>query len=1190
MSRGTMAITEWYMSYFSLCLLFTSVKANPEEACIGNKYVAYNQKAIISCDYTRSFYTVRWFLEDNENPLLRIDDMRKSGSGLASGEYDIQMDGSMVIKRATMEHEGSYTMTVLGKDGSSTTGRINIHVVVPLIDLTINKCSVSDHELCKKTNISEGESALVCIANNTKPPVEITWRSLNERNMQTDYGLKDYTSKFIDKMPLYSTISTIKYDTRLFSLEYFTCVATGIAVRDVASVTTIVKGHKQYDDHTSRVTYVLEGQSLPLSCPRPSYPFGILRATFSNRSSTILMERGLHIQPLCPSRWNCEFSGNDLVSIVVPTYNISLECVSSSGVMATTDVIHVSTVDNSLKYVVSIDGCGSVDQMCERTTGLIGNISCSLLNTKPDIQLTFAQSESPRVTISREWYYTDENHSTNTFDNYVISEYHISQCDEVIELSCSPASAEIAKFQNTAVIHLKPDASECQVPKNGSLKTVTAVVIVIIVCVLMISVLAATFFIKRRGRSKREPGSSGMNMSQIESQDTDTADPKYNESPNTEHEKEPLLQGLLEFDNLFKPFYKKIVAGKATDGEFQRLLIESKHFYKDANVREFLGKSISNLNPSKEELLAIANFFSTSQWISSEGVVAVLQTVLEMKQISSKVGLDIVMELFNKEKIDSNGFIDITKIPMEQNKIKAEEVLKRLRVATTENKIAPVIAAEMLTKYYVLDLLTTKDIDKSIHMGFSKPKEKIPYLYILLVIDELFSESDNRNKLIELLSAIVAKLKSDLEYSGEELSEPKDLEETNKMDIRTAISSAIIFIVDGQMLDVDTLMDILRKRPLKEKGTGTLLTTVLLDLIENEKIVLYRYISELKTCLLAHQIYASDFVQFLSAPLKDEKVCIRDFITEMQDCRQQNVITKEQYANLLPRLVNYQQFKLDEFVKAYDEGVKRGIMMTQDALVDLLQKVPKLHQVDVKEYFSALHLFLEKKIINEANFQSLMSNFLRQRKVELEDYLAEVKTIKDESQITDEVFEKLLSVVLDYEEINIHNLMRGVKAWGKEAFISSDRLLSFFIECAKCDKINTQNFLEEFKTCRREDFVEKEAFLTFTMSLLKEGLVDKESFLTFTMSLLKEGLLDKASFLTFTMSLLKEDVLDKEFYLTFTMSLLKEGLIDESTALPIIQSVIEKYKITKKDMANTKDVVDKKLYKKLQFHSDKGDK
>lgn len=54
--------------------------------------------------------------------------------------------------------------------------------------------------------------------------------------------------------------------------------------------------------------------------------------------------------------------------------------------------------------------------------------------------------------------------------------------------------------------------------------------------------LICVFF---KGRSKREPGSSGMNMSEIESQDTDTADPKHNESTNTEHEKKPLLQGLV---------------------------------------------------------------------------------------------------------------------------------------------------------------------------------------------------------------------------------------------------------------------------------------------------------------------------------------------------------------------------------------------------------------------------------------------------------------------------------------------------------------------------------------------------------------------------------------------------------------------------------------------------------------------
>ncbi|PIK44386.1 hypothetical protein BSL78_18746 [Apostichopus japonicus] len=219
----------------------------------------------------------------------------------SSGKYDIKDDGSMVIPRVEFSHEGLYTISVLQADGHLLRDSIMVGfqwyicfilfvTTVPLKDLTIHDCFVSDHELCKK--ISEGESSLVCSAQNTKPPVEISWLSLKESSMPTDYGIKDDTYKFNDTVPLYSTISTLKYDTMLFSLEYFTCIATGIAVRDVSSASTIVKGHHQYDDRTSRVTYLLKGESLPLSCPRPKYPFGLLSATFSNQSSTIIMEWG----------------------------------------------------------------------------------------------------------------------------------------------------------------------------------------------------------------------------------------------------------------------------------------------------------------------------------------------------------------------------------------------------------------------------------------------------------------------------------------------------------------------------------------------------------------------------------------------------------------------------------------------------------------------------------------------------------------------------------------------------------------------------------------------------------------------------------------------------------------------------------------------------------------------------------
>lgn len=50
------------------------------------------------------------FTNNSDPPVLRYDSMsgRKSGEGYIKGDYDVTKNGSLVIKKVTLEHEKSF--------------------------------------------------------------------------------------------------------------------------------------------------------------------------------------------------------------------------------------------------------------------------------------------------------------------------------------------------------------------------------------------------------------------------------------------------------------------------------------------------------------------------------------------------------------------------------------------------------------------------------------------------------------------------------------------------------------------------------------------------------------------------------------------------------------------------------------------------------------------------------------------------------------------------------------------------------------------------------------------------------------------------------------------------------------------------------------------------------------------------
>ena len=209
-----------------------------------------------------------------------------------------------------------------------------------LEEMTINNCNDNDNEVCHSARLTERESAVVCITNDVTPAVDITWQTLDGRSTFPDASPEKIISNVNDSLPLSYTMFVHRYDPSSFSLQYFTCAASGIAVKDISSASLLVEGDKPYDDVTNTHAYVREGESLSLQCPRDKYPFGLLNATFSNGTSSVLFDWNLLSGMQCLSPWECEISSTGLTTIILPADDIAFTCISSSGTMTYKDVTY----------------------------------------------------------------------------------------------------------------------------------------------------------------------------------------------------------------------------------------------------------------------------------------------------------------------------------------------------------------------------------------------------------------------------------------------------------------------------------------------------------------------------------------------------------------------------------------------------------------------------------------------------------------------------------------------------------------------------------------------------------------------------------------------------------------------------------------------------------------------------------
>ncbi|XP_071816980.1 uncharacterized protein [Apostichopus japonicus] len=682
-----------------LVVFASTVTGEETVLCKQNYYVDRYSRAIISCEYDASFYTVRWYFDDSERSFLLIDGGTKSGNGYESGDYDITQNGDMIINRADANHDGKYKIIVLDKGGLGTSKTMMVFVTVPLNTLTIMDCDSSQSELCIKDEVQT--TFLVCDAKDVWPAVKLQWLEISQHGSTPIPA--NTTTTFNQSSLLFRSTSTLEYFPELFAYQYFTCVATGTAAYKVSNNSIIIEGRIPSHNMPPGDVHVLQGSDLELPCPLEDLPFGQLQVMFRNGTNKLIKI----INSYCLNVSTCTESESTVTTIADVNYENegSYQCISSNGVMATKLVTDV-TVIISLGTSSTVFG-GCVDAKgCSQPLFTSGSVNCSVSGMRPPVKLSMEVDDESKdlltLNFKDEIFLQDD--STGTSTTTITFEYEVPECTESVKLKCVPEPDEYMRLIQESTLQLKAaEVDTCSTNGSGS---VVVVVIIVIIVIIVIGVVVGVIIYKKKD-SKTENENKQMEtpeeLEPLNKNDKDEA--QHINEKHQGKEKQAPKKADKKFQDLMREYLIKHEDSEANDKDLQTLLTDF-HSKQKVDPVPLLKLFLETESINNKTTLYVVKQFATckrSDWLSSAKVLELLDFALKNQELSFTRRIKMVQEMFALQTVNMNEYALETMNNFEDHKGDFTDILNKLsknEATATDDVIKSVFKylAEYLTK------------------------------------------------------------------------------------------------------------------------------------------------------------------------------------------------------------------------------------------------------------------------------------------------------------------------------------------------------------------------------------------------------------------------------------------------------------------------------------------------------------
>lgn len=87
------------------------------ETCKPLKYLEFGSTGVIECSFDEDFHGVVWYNSENfvhEESIIRYFNLKKDGYGYISGEFDISLNGSLIINNVSWTHDHTFAVLRFG--------------------------------------------------------------------------------------------------------------------------------------------------------------------------------------------------------------------------------------------------------------------------------------------------------------------------------------------------------------------------------------------------------------------------------------------------------------------------------------------------------------------------------------------------------------------------------------------------------------------------------------------------------------------------------------------------------------------------------------------------------------------------------------------------------------------------------------------------------------------------------------------------------------------------------------------------------------------------------------------------------------------------------------------------------------------------------------------------------------------
>lgn len=442
------------------------------ERCPSPQYLELGKTQEIQCLFQDGFYAVAWYASNDfreSKSLIRLVDGLKEGNGYTTREFDIQVDGSLIINNVTLQHDHIFTVLKFqSQDDNPVILVVEAIVTVkpivnfPVIDLCEGKSSCF-------TQLSPG-SNVTCFVRGARPAVSLTWVGRidgGDRNVSLDTSVTDNNSTFTSRA---TTSSAFSYSSLLSLLVCKADTSAGILLQHES---LIFVENSQIDlSNVSTVTIYVERDSpLQLPCSETNASLIVWKMTKEMNGVFHMIGYaayfGTNISNIYLEDYVLQSDGSLKLSQAETKHEGLYGCVHENKDARGTVVYKVVVFVASSPVV---HGC-TLNQYCVLATQYEGNLTCSVTGIRPNVHLEWKTLDDRDASLIM---FTDQTTtiSTNgeTYDVQITSKYKIQQTSRNrLTLECKILGPSITAFSSTAKFDLL--VSNVQLPTSQPTKT-----------------------------------------------------------------------------------------------------------------------------------------------------------------------------------------------------------------------------------------------------------------------------------------------------------------------------------------------------------------------------------------------------------------------------------------------------------------------------------------------------------------------------------------------------------------------------------------------------------------------------------------------------------------------------------------------------------------------------------------------